>query len=258
MDSEGTYAPLATTEITDRDSTPSVHLATNMTGSQPRDDLVSSQPNEPKAHPSFGYYHTSYVILITITINMLVWPWLLFAFAWSRSGLVASPSITTFVLANTQNISFLATLSGTIFAVISGVLFSTAIVRFSQKWIARRQEMDVFYISFFMTLKYQFFPWGIGDVPTIGNKWFLVMIVAACIFAFQFIPSGISALLTPTRFNKTEMLIGTELDFTSSAPDCISWLNAIQEIQEQCEWHVRIMSMITWFDDQFILYVDLS
>ena len=168
---------------------------------------------------------------------MLTWPWILVAIAQSRGGLVASPGIAAFVKANPQSVTFLATLTGTLFSVLAAILFSSAIVRFSQKWIARRQEVDIFHLSFFMTLRYQFFPWGISDVSTMASKWYLIMVVAACILVFNFIPSSLSALMTPTLLNKTESLTGTELDFSSNNPDCFAWFNSFPP-NDNCGWRV--------------------
>ena len=149
---------------------------------------------------------------------MLTWPWILVAIAQSRGGLVASPGIAAFVKANPQSVTFLATLTGTLFSVIATALFSSAIVRFSQSWIARRQKIDIYHISMLMTIRYKLFPWGSNDVPMVC-KWYLIAVVAACILSSYLISSRLSTLLTPA---KTESLSGTELDFTSNSPICFA------------------------------------
>ena len=92
----------------------------------------------------------------------------------------------------------------------------------------------MFHVSFFMTLRYQFFPWGWEDWSELKNRWYLLMVVAMCILAFGFIPSGISTLLVPTPFQRTALLMGTELDFASSDPACLSWIRDHSPIRDRC------------------------
>jgi hypothetical protein len=123
-----------------------------------------------------------------------------------------------------RSVTYVATLLGIGFSAASAFLFSTALIRFAQKWLGQRAQVDVFYISIFMTLKYKFFPWGLRDLSTFRSGWHLTIIVAACILAFGVIPPGISALISPTPYHQMTSLTGREFDFASSNPECSRWL----------------------------------
>jgi hypothetical protein len=186
---------------------------------------------------SRAVYHLSYIAPLIVTVIMLSWPWIVFGVVWGRDGIAGGPRFSKLVRENPQTVTFLVTHIGTLFAAISALLFSTAVIRFSQKWIVGRNEVDIFHIAFFTTLRHQRFPWTYEDLATLVRRWHLVLTVLSCIFAFNFVPSGISALLGPIPFNKTASLTGTELDFSSSVPDCVAWLR-IPRINGNCTWFV--------------------
>jgi hypothetical protein len=184
-------------------------------------------------------YHVSYFTPLVLTLIMLWWPWIFFAVVWTSGGIVGGPRFSRLVRENPQTVTFLVTHLGTLFAAITAFLFSTAIIRFAQKWIIARDEVDVVHLTLFTTLRHQTFPWTVQDRAFLLRKWHLVITVLSCIIAFNFVPSSISSLLGPIPFNRTTILTGSELDFASSAPDCVTWLK-IPRITGTCNWFVSM------------------
>ena len=179
-------------------------------------------------------YHVSFFLPLFFVLNILWWPWIILGYVWRLGGVPASTSIVTWATTQPRSVTYVSTLFGTLFSALAALFFSTAIIRFSQKWFGQREEVDMFHVSFFMTLRYQFFPWGWQDWSALKNRWYLFIVVAVCILAFGFIPSGISALLAPTPFQRTALLMGTELDFASSDPACLSWIRDHSPIRDRC------------------------
>ena len=123
-----------------------------------------------------------------------------------------------------QKISFFITLLGNIVSIIIGIIFSTAVLRFSQEWATDKNQVTVFHVSLLSAFRNQSWPWGIKDHKylLLRNRWLSVVLAGGCIAAFAMVPSGTTSLITPVSFHRTWNLTGTELDSSSNA-DCVQW-----------------------------------
>ena len=171
--------------------------------------------------------------------NLSTWPWICLGYVWHQDGVLAPPRVASWATTYPRSVTYVATLIGTVFSALTAWFFSKAIVRFSQKWLARRQEVDIFHVSFLVTLRYKFFPWGFKELSEYRHRWHLLIVVAACILAFGVIPPGISALVSPNSYNKIVHLTGSELNFASSDPACSAWLANHPMIRGNCSNFVR-------------------
>ena len=183
------------------------------------------------------------ILLVFFITVMLVWPWIFFGVVWARHGIQMNNDLADFVMNHPRNTNFFVTFLGTAVRLIVGYLFSEAIVRFCQEW-AVDHHINLFHISLISGLKNQKLPWGVGDLGYLYNpkKGFRVAIVVACWGCFLIVPSGTTSLLTPVPFSRTAPLQGTELDFSSSAADCIAWLNQNMP-PDACGWTVSWMDL---------------
>jgi len=127
-----------------------------------------------------------------------------------------------------QRTSFFITLLGNIISIIVSILFSTAVVRFSQEWTTNNNHVTVFDVSFMSAFTNQNWPWEIKDFKylLVRNRWLLAVLAGICIATFALVPSGTTSLITPVSFDRTWDVTGTELDFSSNAADCIDWFAA--------------------------------
>jgi hypothetical protein len=173
---------------------------------------------------------------------MLVWPWIFLGVVWGLNGVPINNHVGKVVMDNPQGTSFFVTLLGNIVNMFVSTLFSFAIIRFAQERVMRWELMSVFDVSFLLALRHQHWPWGIQGLSYLFDrtKWLPVVSVAACISAFTFVPSSTTSLLTPAPFNRTAHIKGTELDFSSSAADCIEWFST-NNISDNCNWEVSGM-----------------
>ena len=160
---------------------------------------------------------------------MLLWPWILLAIIWARGGIQMDDHVAKIVNHYPQRTSFFITLLGIIVSIIVSILFSTAVVRFSQEWAVHNDHITVFDVSLISAFKHQSWPWGITDwhkYLLVRNRWLPAALAGVCIATFALVPSGTTSLITPVSFNRTWNLTGTELDFSSNAADCIDWFAA--------------------------------
>ena len=159
---------------------------------------------------------------------MLCWPWIFLATIWARGGVQMSDHIANVVKNNPQRISFFITLLGNIVSIIVGIIFSTAVVHFSQEWATNNDHVTVFHVSLISAFTNQSWPWGIKDhrYLLVRNRWLPVVLAGACITAFALVPSGTTSLIAPVSFNRNWLLNGTELDFAPTAADCVDWFTA--------------------------------
>ena len=156
---------------------------------------------------------------------MLLWPWILLATIWARGGVQMSDHLARVVKNYPQRVSFFITLLGNIVSIVIGIIFSTAVLRFSQEWATNNDQVTVFDVSLISAFRNQSWPWGIKDHKylLVRNRWLPVVLAGGCIAAFALVPSGTTSLITPVSFHRTWNLTGTELDFSSNA-DCVQWL----------------------------------
>ena len=219
-------------------------------------DEAPPQPPPPPLLPRPSSYHASYFIPLFIVFNLLAWPWICLGYVWDRDGVLASPRVASWAATRPRSVTYVATLIGTAFSALTAWFFSNAIIRISQKWLSRNEEVDIFYVSFLVTLRYKFFPWGLKDLSEYRRRWHLLVVVAACILAFGFIPPGISALVSPNPYNKFVHLTGSELDFASSDPACSAWLANNSVIRDTCSSFVRPTGFESTSISSRTLYLD--
>ncbi len=176
--------------------------------------------------------------LLILIIIMLVWPIIFFVVVFARKGVQMSNSLAKVVKDHPQGTNYVFTLISNIINTIVGSLFSFAVIRFSQEWIAKT-EATVYHVSVITGFRYRFWPWGLKDLRGVftHNKW-LPVVMLLCLGAFGNVPSSATSLLTPIPYSRTIGLKGKEIDFSTSDANCLQWLNA-RSISNNCDWQVR-------------------
>ncbi|KDR77667.1 hypothetical protein GALMADRAFT_209945 [Galerina marginata CBS 339.88] len=178
-------------------------------------------------------------LLLGILI-MLCWPWVLSGVLLIRGGIPLTGRFADLVKKNPKDTTFFATQIGTIVNLIVTFLFSTAILRYSQGWMARKDNISLFHVSLITAFRSHSFPWGPKDGKYLLAqwRWIRVVLVVACIFTFTFIPSAVSTLLNPVPITQFANITGTELDFSPTASDCLEWLNTktTSLTTNTCQW----------------------
>ena len=169
---------------------------------------------------------------------MLVWPWIFWGVIWNQHGIQMNKHVVKVVKNNPHSTTFFTTLLGNIAGLIVSTLFSSAIIRFSQEWVERK-GVTVFDVSMLSAFRYQRWPWRIRDLngSFVRTQWLRMVLVVGCIAAFGFVPSSVTSLITPAPFDRKAPLIGTELDFSSNATDCLEWFRN-NNISNSCDWEV--------------------
>jgi len=169
---------------------------------------------------------------------MLLWPWVFFGVVYATKGIQMNNHLAKVVTDHPHSTTFFATLIANIVCLLINVLFSFAVIRFSQEWIATHEVVTVFDVELIMALRHQTWPWSLKDVKKllVRNRVVPVVLAATCIGTYTFIPSGITSIITPVPFNKNVTLQGTELDLSST--DCQAWLET-HPVSNNCDWGVR-------------------
>lgn len=172
---------------------------------------------------------------------MLIWPWIFFGVVWALNGVRMNNHVARAVSNNPHGTNYFVTLVGTVLSMIVTSLFSLAVVRFAQEWVTNRQPVEVFHVTVLSALRHQHWPWGTNiesfQKLVDRKRLFPAILVVACITTFAFVTSSITSLLGPVPFSRTASLAGTELDFASSAPDCLAWFDT-NPISNNCDWQV--------------------
>ena len=201
----------------------------------------------PKVEPETKWRRrirwTDIFLVLCITL-MLMWPWIFFGAVWAQDGIQMNVDLAYFVLNNPHSTNFFVTFLGTVVRLAVGYLFSKAILRFGQERMTKH-HLNLFHISLISGFKNQKLPWQIGDLEYLwhSRRWLGVSLVVACWGTFIIVPSSTTSLLSPVQFSRTLYRQGTELNFSSSAADCVAWLNSAMSLLEvkpdQCTWEVR-------------------
>ena len=182
-------------------------------------------------------------LLVGILV-MLSWPWIFFATIWKCDGIQMEDYLANFVKRHPQRTSFFITFLGSIVSFIVSIIFSTAVLRFSQEWAMNNDHVTVFDVSLISAFRNHNWPWGIKDHKylLVRNRWLPVVLAGTCIAAFTLVPSGTTSLITPVPFNRTwQTPIETELDLSSNVTDCIDWFTA-NPLPQVCDWMVSRIS----------------
>jgi len=182
---------------------------------------------------------------------MLSWPWVIFGVAWARGGILLTDGFANYVKNNfnKDNITF-TTQIGAIVNLIVGFLFSTSILRYSQGWIAPKENISFFHLSLILAFRSHSFPWRLRDRKYLltGKRWIRAALVLACIFAFTCITPGATTSLRPVSIFQRLALHGTELDFSPNpnATTCLEWLNTqAMTTTNNCQWKVSACAQNT-------------
>jgi hypothetical protein len=209
----------------------------------------------PNTTDSRLIYHIqkSDILLLLGIIVMLCWPWVIFGVFCVRGGNGGIPlthHFANYVNHNPRNITFFITLIGAIVNLIVGFLFSKSILRYSQGWMAPKENISFFHVSLILAFRTLRFPWGLNDRKYLltRKRWMRAALVLACIYAFTFITPGVTTLLTPLPIVLEATLQGTELDFSPNpnATTCLEWLNTqAMSMTNTCQWKVSAYAQNT-------------
>jgi len=178
-------------------------------------------------------------LLLFGILVMLAWPLLYFGVVFGRKGIQMNNHLAKVVRKHPQSTAFFVTFIGNIVCLIVDVFFSFAVIRLAQEWITKN-DFTGYHVSLLSGFKNQTWPWSLEDLKEVfvRNRWLPAVLLGVCIGAFTFIPSSVTSLLTPIPFNRTAALEGTEVNFSSTATDCLEWLNG-RFISNNCDWRVR-------------------
>jgi len=175
--------------------------------------------------------------LLSCILIMLLWPWIFLGIVYAKKGIQMDNHLAKAVINHPHTTNFFVTLIASVVCMFVDILFSFAVIRFAQEWIANNEKITVFDVSVISGLRHQTLPWNIKDIKKLlmSNRVVPVFLVGICIGAFALIPSAVTSLLTPVPFKKNSTLQGLELDLSSS--DCFDWLER-HPISNNCDWEV--------------------
>ena len=215
--------------------------------------------SDPNTADSRLIYHIqkSDILLLLGIIVMLCWPWVIFGVFDARGGIPLTHNFANYVNHNPRNVTFFITQIGAIVNLIVGYLFSRSILRYSQGWMAPKENISFFHVSLILAFRTLRFPWGLSDRKYLltRKRWIRAALVLACIYAFTFITPGVTTLLTPLRMDLNTTLQGTELDFSPNpnnpnATTCLEWLNTqATSMANTCQWKVSACAQNTYPTD---------
>jgi hypothetical protein len=174
-------------------------------------------------------------ILIIIAL-----PWIFFGVVWGFGGLQMNSHVAKVVTDNPHTTNYFVTFIGSIVSLLISILISMAVVRFARAWVIRNQEsITLFRLSVLSGVKTHRSPWGFSDLGSllVPKRLMYFFLVIGWMSIFTAVTPAITSLIAPIPFNKTDILLGTELDFASTATDCVNWFNT-NTIPNSCDWKV--------------------
>ena len=203
-------------------------------------------PYPPKGQDGENITHTpgsgpsiqDLLALAAITI-MLAWPWAFFGAVWIRGGVQLSNHMAKVVTNNPHATTYFVTLICSIISMITGALFSLAIIRFAQEFVSHCKPTRPFHLRVLLSFRHQTWPWGMNvkgaKYLVQRNRWWPAVLLIVCILTFPHLISSTASLLAPIPFNRTADLTGTEIDF--SAVNCQDWFNS-NPLSNNCDYQV--------------------
>jgi hypothetical protein len=207
------------------------------------DTTAIASSEEPKRVNSDWHrsHHVFFVSHIIAAFVMAVWPWIFFAIVKYKGGLEMHGRAAELAYNNPTDTTFTITAFASVLAVYIDYLFAGAVTSLAQKCVVHR-DLDIFRISFFAALTSHEFRWKLEDWRELlrPGRFLLAPTVMLFIVTFTFVTSGLTSLLTPAPFIKTSALTGTEIDFTSTDPGCMSWFDD-SAIPAACGWFVSLI-----------------
>ena len=184
-------------------------------------------------------HNTSFIRLLAFTTFMTIWPWVFFGVVKGLGGVAMPLTVASIANRHPQDVSFFVTSLSNLLTFVVGYLSSAAVSRLSRKYVVHKNP-NIAHISFLAHLKNRTFPKSLLDQRRVRP----VLTVVLYMVVFNFVTSGISALLTPVIFNRKAQLHGSELDFGATDPACVEWFNN-NTIPNSCDWTVSLMSKFT-------------
>ena len=192
---------------------------------------------EPVHSPDLGLSVLDILPLIGIFI-MLTWPWIFIAVVWVKNGIQMNNHVAQVITNNPHATTYFITLICSIISMIVSALFSLSIIRFAQELVTFGRPTAPFTARVLLAFRHR--NWTLGrSVKYLMSRrrWWCALLLIICLFTFPHLISSTTSLLTPAPFNRTVELTGTELDFSSTASDCLTWLVA-NPISNNCSWQV--------------------
>ena len=195
---------------------------------------------EEEAKSNSGPNIRDFLAFIGIAI-MLVWPWIFFGVVWAKGGVQMNNHLANVAQNHPHTTTYIITFISSIISLIIGELFSLAVIRFAQELVTYRKPTRPFHLTVLLAFRHQTWPWGKStrDVKYLMTKdrWWPAVSVILCALIFPHLTSSTATLLTPTSFNRTAVLTGTELDFSSTDAECLSWFEN-SPLTNDCAWQV--------------------
>ncbi|KAJ2914085.1 hypothetical protein MD484_g6318, partial [Candolleomyces efflorescens] len=220
----------------------------NLADSQARLDRVIANPFEQTNRLKRGLWDVAHLGGI---LCLIIWPWAFFGIVSTMNGLAMHDRLVEIVTRYPHRVSTVATLIGTLNQVAATFLFGKAIVRLGQELIDRRRhdvdaegrrvqagDMSVFRSSCLSAFRYMSLVWGLGTWSGLAKRKRQVLVLVAFLATWlvvQFVPSGIAGLITPGHVIRDTEISAMELDFTSSEPECLTWMEA-NRVRNTCDW----------------------
>ncbi|RXW15676.1 hypothetical protein EST38_g10179 [Candolleomyces aberdarensis] len=215
----------------------------------PKEDTIVRTSASPDADPSHPPHSSTPlhrrrrllydICLLLAILFMVVWPWVFYGVVSAKQGIQMSQGLSEYVLANPQQVTAVVTLLGTFNRIIATFLFGCAIVRYGQEWISIKEDrITVFGMSALLAFRHMSFMWGIGEWWALFRRGRRLVILALLLFSlggFALIPSGTAGLLAPGQYNKTSVVTGREMDFTTEDSECLAWIENLGSLA-RCDW----------------------
>ncbi|KAJ2936092.1 hypothetical protein H1R20_g999, partial [Candolleomyces eurysporus] len=202
------------------------------------ESLLDSVANPAEVTPRWQRIGVDLAILLALLFTIL-WPWVFFWVVEAKQGLQMYGRLAETIDQYPQLVAIVVTLIGTINRLIATFLFGLMIARLGQELIAARirQEVAVFGLTLpaFCDMSMVRGIRQLTQMKNMKGRLAMLALLLAALGAFALVPSGTAGLITPGQFNKTAELRGTELDFTSTDPGCLTWLEA-NRVVNKCDW----------------------
>ena len=163
------------------------------------------------------------MLFLSAILIMLIWPWLFFGVVWAKSGIEITPNVAALIRQNPHTITYFITFISSLNTIIITFLYSVAIVRFSQEWATHAGTPRPLHIRTLLALRHQ--RWR-ADGKGAKNGWGFAVLVFICFAMFPNLTSSASTLITPAPFNRASNLTRREVDYSSTAPECVEWFKS--------------------------------
>ncbi|KDQ53322.1 hypothetical protein JAAARDRAFT_197486 [Jaapia argillacea MUCL 33604] len=149
---------------------------------------------------------------------MIIWPWVFFALAiTSPGGLAMNPTLGSIVSDNPSDTTWVVSTLTNMLTMLVSYLFSSAVRTLAIKWLGSRRS-NIWTLTFFSAAQSpsQTLPW------LYTNRIWLITHPERFQHAFVLVSYFI-------------LIIGSELDFTSTDPDCFFWFEN-NAPPDECNW----------------------